>query len=136
MHFAFLDPYNLENLPFSIIEKLAKLPRMDMLIHVSIFDLQRNLRRYLEDGRILDAFMPGWRSAVDVNRNDLAVRTDLLHHWLGLIRGLGTIPADGIELVSATGGQRLYCLVFVSAHQLGRKLWNDIRNVNVQNRLL
>jgi three-Cys-motif partner protein len=45
LHFAFLDPYNLENLPFSIIRRLAKLPRMDMLIHVSIFDLQRNLRR-------------------------------------------------------------------------------------------
>jgi three-Cys-motif partner protein len=54
LHFAFLDPYNLENLPFSIISRLAKLPRMDMLIHVSIFDLQRNLRRYLKDGRVLD----------------------------------------------------------------------------------
>jgi len=136
LHFAFLDPYNLENLPFSIIEKLAKLPRMDMLIHVSIFDLQRNLRRYLNDGRILDAFMPGWRTAVDVNGNDQAVRTQLLHHWLSLIKSLGTTPADGIELVSATGGQRLYWLVFVSAHQLGRRLWNDIRNVNVQGRLL
>jgi three-Cys-motif partner protein len=136
LHFAFLDPYNLENLPFSIIRKLAKLPRMDMLIHVSVFDLQRNLRRYLQDGRVLDAFMPGWPAAVDVNRSDLAVRTDLLHHWLGLIRNLGTTPADGIELVSATRGQRLYWLVFVSAHQLGRKLWDDIRNVNVQDRLL
>jgi three-Cys-motif partner protein len=136
LHFAFLDPYNLENLPFSIIAKLAKLQRMDMLIHVSIFDLQRNLRRYLDDGRILDAFMPGWRSSIDANRNDQAVRTELLHYWLGLIRGLGTTPADGIELVSATRGQRLYWLVFVSAHQFGRKLWNDIRNVNVQNRLL
>jgi three-Cys-motif partner protein len=136
LHFAFLDPYNLENLPFSIIAKLAKLQRMDMLIHVSIFDLQRNLRRYLEDGRILDAFMPGWRSSIDTNRNDQAVRTELLHYWLGLIRGLGTTPADGIELVSATRGQRLYWLVFVSAHQFGRKLWNDIRNVNVQDRLL
>jgi three-Cys-motif partner protein len=136
LHFAFLDPYNLENLPFSIIAKLAKLQRMDMLIHVSIFDLQRNLRRYLEDGRILDAFMPGWRSSIDTNRNDQAVRTELLHYWLGLIRGLGTTPADGIELVSATRGRRLYWLVFVSAHQFGRKLWNDIRNVNVQDRLL
>jgi three-Cys-motif partner protein len=135
LHFAFLDPYNLESLPFSIIQKLAKLPRMDMLIHVSIFDLQRNLRRYLADGRILDSFMPGWRGAIDVNRNDKAVRTDLLHHWLGLIKGLGTTPADGIELVSATGGQRLYWLVFVSAHQLGRKLWSDISNVNDQGRL-
>jgi three-Cys-motif partner protein len=136
LHFAFLDPYNLESLPFSIIEKLAKLSRMDMLIHVSIFDLQRNLRRYLSEGRILDSFMPGWRDAVDVNRGDQAVRTALLRHWLGLIKGLGTTPADGIELVSATGGQRLYWLVFVSAHPLGRKLWNDISNVNDQGRLL
>jgi three-Cys-motif partner protein len=135
LHFAFLDPYNLENLPFSIIERLAKLPRMDMLIHVSVFDLQRNLRRYLDDGRVLDTFMPGWRGAIDPNRVDQAVRTDLLQHWLGLIRGLGTSPAEGIELVSATGGQRLYWLVFVSAHELGRKLWNDIKNVHVQGRL-
>jgi three-Cys-motif partner protein len=125
LHFAFLDPYNLENLPFSIIARPAKLQRMDMLIHVSIFDLQRNLRRYLDDGRVLDAFMPGWRSSIDTNRNDQAVRTELLHYWLGLIRGLGTTPADGIELVSATRGQRLYWLVFVSAHQFGRKLWNS-----------
>ncbi|TCU66135.1 three-Cys-motif partner protein [Bradyrhizobium sp. R2.2-H] len=136
LHFAFLDPYNLENLPFSIIEKLAKLPRMDMLIHVSIFDLQRNLRRYLEDGRVLDVFMPGWRSAIDMNRTDQSVRTDLLHYWLSLIQGLGTSPAEGIELVSATKGQRLYWLVFVSSHELGRRLWDDIRNVHVQGRLL
>ena len=136
LHFAFLDPYNLENLPFSVIERLAKLPRMDMLIHVSIFDLQRNLRRYLEDGRVLDAFMPGWQRKIDIKRNDQIVRAALLHHWLDLIRGLGTSPADGIELVSATRGQRLYWLVFVSAHELGRKLWNDIRNVHVQGRLL
>lgn len=135
LHFAFLDPYNLDNLPFSIIQRLARLPRMDMLIHVSIFDLQRNLRRYLKDRKVLDAFMPGWHEAIEINRNDLAIRTDLLHHWLGLIRGLGTSPAEGIELVSATGGQRLYWLVFVSAHELGRRLWNDISNVNVQGRL-
>jgi three-Cys-motif partner protein len=136
LHFAFLDPYNLENLPFSIIQRLAKFPRMDMLIHVSIFDLQRNLRRYLDDGRVLDAFMPGWRGSVDINRNDQAVRAALLHHWLGLIRGLGKSPAEGIELVSATRGQRLYWLVFISGHQLGLKLWNDIRNVNDQGRLV
>jgi three-Cys-motif partner protein len=124
LHFAFLDPFNLENLPFSVIEKLSKFQRMDMLIHVSIFDLQRNLRAYIEDGRVLNAFMPGWRDAVDVDRSDHAVRTDLLQHWLGLIRNLGT-----------TRGQRLYWLVFVSAHELGRRLWNDIRNVHVQGRL-
>jgi three-Cys-motif partner protein len=136
LHFSFLDPYNLENLPFSIIRKLASLPRMDMLIHVSVFDLQRNLRRYLADGKVLDSFMPGWRDTVNVNQGDQGLRTDLLKYWLSEIIKLGKSPAKGIELVSATGGQRLYWLVFVSAHELGLKLWEDIRNVSVQTRLL
>jgi len=135
LHFAFLDPYNLENLPFSIIERLTKLQRMDMLIHVSVFDLQRNLRRYLDDGHTLNAFMPGWHSRVDVRRKDEYVRKELLHYWLGLIRSLGTSPAEGIELVSATRGQRLYWLVFVSANELGRRLWGDISNIHLQGRL-
>jgi three-Cys-motif partner protein len=42
LHFAFLDPYNLENMSFDIIKKLSKL-KVDMLIHVSVHDLQRNL---------------------------------------------------------------------------------------------
>jgi len=135
LHFAFLDPYNLQSLPFSIIEKLARLPKMDLLIHVSIFDLQRNLRRYLDDGRVLDRFMPGWQETVDTKTtNQQAIRAALLGHWRGLIRNLGTSTAEAIELVSAPKGQRLYWLVFVSAHELGLRLWNDICNVNVQKR--
>ena len=134
LHFAFLDPYNLQSLPFSIIERLARLPKMDMLIHVSVYDLQRNLRRYLEEnGRVLDAFMPGWRESVDVNTIDQqAIRAGLLDHWRSLIRKLGTSTAEGIELVSGPGGQRLYWLVFVSRHELGLKLWDDIRNISGQ----
>jgi len=136
LHFAFLDPYNLESLPFSIIRKLAALPKMDMLIHVSVFDLQRNLRRYIDDGRVLDSFMPGWRDSIDVNRPDQqAIRAGLLQHWRGLFRSLGTSTAEAIELVSGTGGQRLYWLVFVSAHELGLRLWGDVSNVNDQKRL-
>ncbi len=136
LHFAFLDPYKLEVLPFAIIRKLATVRKMDMLIHVSVFDLQRNLRRYVADGKVLDSFMPGWRGSVDINRPDHGLRTELLDYWLGEIRKLGTSPAEGIELVSGPRGQRLYWLVFVSAHSLGRKLWGDIRNVNVQARML
>jgi three-Cys-motif partner protein len=134
LHFAFLDPYNLQSLPFSIIEGLARLPKMDMLIHVSLYDLQRNLRRYLEeDGRVLDAFMPGWRDSVDIDTTDQkAIRAGLLHHWRSLILKLDTSTAEGIELVSGPGGQRLYWLVFVSRHELGLKLWDDIRNVSGQ----
>ena len=42
LHFAFLDPYNLDQLPFSIIERLARLRRVDMLIHVSLQDLTQS----------------------------------------------------------------------------------------------
>lgn len=45
LHFAFLDPYNLAELDFSIIKTLSKLKRIDMLIHISAMDLQRNLGR-------------------------------------------------------------------------------------------
>jgi three-Cys-motif partner protein len=42
LHFAFLDPFNLDDLPFSVIETLSQLKRVDLLIHVSAQDLQRN----------------------------------------------------------------------------------------------
>ena len=45
LHFAFLDPYSLGELDFSIIQTLSQLKRIDMLIHLSVMDLQRNLER-------------------------------------------------------------------------------------------
>jgi three-Cys-motif partner protein len=65
LHFAFLDPYNLEYLSFDIIKKLSRFRHMDMLVHVSVQDLQRNLDRYSVEGGVLDRFAPGWRSKVD-----------------------------------------------------------------------
>jgi hypothetical protein len=50
-------------------------------------------------------------------------------------RSLGTSTAKAIELVSGPGGQRLYWLVFVSAHDLGLQLWDDVSDVNEQRRL-
>jgi len=43
LHFALLDPHNLGALSFSIIEQLAKLKYVDILVHVSVSDLQRNV---------------------------------------------------------------------------------------------
>ena len=75
LHFAFLDPYDLKSLPFSVVQRLAKFKHMDMLIHVSAQDLQRNLRRYIKSKRSpLDSFAPAWRDAVDPMSSDLDVR--------------------------------------------------------------
>ncbi|MDO8399345.1 MAG: three-Cys-motif partner protein TcmP [Bradyrhizobium sp.] len=127
LHFAFLDPYNLEGLSFDIIRKLSKL-KVDMLIHVSVQDLQRNLDDYSRPGGVFDTFAPGWSAHVDRNQAINSFRAALMKYWMTEIRKLGTMPAKGVELIVGSKGQRLYWLVFVSAHGLGRKLWEAIRD--------
>jgi len=127
LHFAFLDPYNLEGLSFDIIRKLSKL-KVDLLIHVSVHDLQRNLDDYSRPGDVLDTFAPGWSNHVDPNQSINSFRAALMEYWLAEIRKLGKLPAKGVELVEGSKGQRLYWLVFASEHDIARKFWEAIRD--------
>jgi three-Cys-motif partner protein len=128
LHFAFLDPYNLEYLSFDIIEKLSRFRHMDMLVHVSVQDLQRNLDRYSVQGGVLDRFAPGWRSKVDPNQAIAPFRAALMEYWLDEIRKLGTMPAQGMQLIVGSKNQRLYWLMFVAAHDLAQKFWDAVRD--------
>ncbi len=137
LHFAFLDPYNLEALPFSIIQTLAKFSHVDVLIHVSVHDLQRNLDAYSlsEDGP-LDRFAPGWRNAVSLKQSKSATRAAYVAYWAAEMEKVGFAPAR-YELVSGpTKNQRLYWLVMVSHHKLAQEFWDKIRNVSGQGELL
>jgi three-Cys-motif partner protein len=127
LHFAFLDPYNLEGLSFDIIKKLSKL-KIDLLIHVSVHDLQRNLDDYSRPGDVLDTFAPGWSNHVDPNQSINSFRAALMEYWLAEIGKLGKLPAKGVELVEGSKGQRLYWLVFASEHGIARKFWEAIRD--------
>jgi three-Cys-motif partner protein len=94
LHFAFLDPYNLEYLSFDIIEKLSRFRHMDMLVHVSVQDLQRNLDRYSVQGGVFDKFAPGWRTKVNPNQAIAPFRAALLVRrdskaWHNASRGHG-----------------------------------------------
>jgi three-Cys-motif partner protein len=135
LHLAFLDPFNLAQLPFSIIERMLRVQRMDMIIHFSLQDLQRNLDKHSRVGGTLDIFAPGWRDAVEVNQATVALRAAFVEYWLGTIRSLGTHPATGIPLIVGAKNQRLYWLVFLSSNPLGQKLWNDVQNVSGQGSL-
>jgi hypothetical protein len=99
-----------------------------MLIHVSVHDLQRNLDSYSKPGGVFDTFAPGWGSQVDPNQAINSFRAALMEYWLAEIHRLGTMPAKGVELIVGSRGQRLYWLVFVSAHGLAQKFWNAIRD--------
>lgn len=137
LHFAFLDPYNLNDLPFSVIEAFSGLKRIDMLIHVSAQDLQRNLIAYSMsvDGP-LDRFAPGWRIAVDLKQSQPEIRAAYIEYWISRMTALGLPPARHAELVSGTTkNQRLYWLVFVSRSDFAKSLWDKIRNVSGQGEL-
>ena len=137
LHFAFLDPYNLSDLPFSVIRQLASVKRMDLLIHVSAMDLKRDLHNYIRpDGPgDLEQFAPGWRQNVNTKQRQDLVRQGIFDYWRSLIRGLGTSPNDCIEVVENSRSSDLYWLVFVARHELAHKLWEAIANVTPQARL-
>lgn len=136
LHLAFLDPYNIQALPFSVIQTLAELPRMDLLIHVSTMDLQRNVRAFMVNGK-LENFAPGWRDYVDpAARNDVALLS-VFHHWCNLIRDLGYQDVgELVERVSGVKNQPLYWLVLASKNKLGKEFWAKVSNVSPQQRLL
>ena len=136
LHLAYLDPYNLGTLPFSIIERLASIKRMDMILHVSKQDLQRNLARYFKSADSpLHRFAPGWRSNVDNSSvPNLAMRAAVVSHWLDLVRSLDMAPSRA-ELITGSRGQHLYWLIFASRSDRADGLWTAIRNLGGQREL-
>jgi three-Cys-motif partner protein len=127
LHFAFLDPHNLGTLSFSIIEQLAKLKYVDILVHVSVSDLQRNVDRYSSEmHRQFDAFAPDWRKHVKVDTNQQSLRAGMIAYWSNLVLGLGLPRAQHMELITGEGNQRLYWLVLLSGHELAHTLWEKI----------
>lgn len=130
LHFALLDPYSLESLSFDIIKALAALKHVDMLLHVSAMDLQRNFDAY-SDAEVtpFDRFAPGWRSAVDVRQSQTAARAALLRYWGGLVERLG-FDTPGYELVTGSRSQRLYWLAFISRNPKANEFWDKIRYID------
>lgn len=136
LHFAFLDPYNLETLDFNIINVLSKFKRIDILVHLSKMDLQRNVDQYTSGASSpLDAVMPGWRSTVNLAQSKSAIREQLVGHWLDLIRGLGVWPSAKMQLITAAKGQPLYWLILAAKHDLPQSFWKTASNPGGQGEL-
>jgi len=128
LHFAFLDPFNL-NLPFTIIESFARFKHMDVLIHVSAMDLQRNLPDSVGASECpLDEFAPGWRKAVgDLNPSEIIARGKFLEYWLSRIWAVGFSESNvKWHLVRGPKNQPLYWLVLLAKNKLAMDFWADI----------
>jgi three-Cys-motif partner protein len=139
LHFAFLDPYNLGALDFRILESLGSMKRMDMLIHVSAMDLQRNIAGQLGSSEATDwdNFAPGWRTHVLKEAPQRAQRLAMMEYWRSLVAGLGMHPGrDGeVRLITGSQNQNLYWLLIAARHELAMKFWKIASNPEQQQEL-
>jgi three-Cys-motif partner protein len=130
LHFAFLDPHNLGTLSFDLFQSLAKLKRIDIIVHVSLSDLQRNADRYTSAAHDqFDKFAPGWREHIGTDMNTTRLRAEILKYWSKKVVALGLPQAKHQELIRGEHGQRLYWLIFLAKHSLAHSLWGKISSV-------
>jgi three-Cys-motif partner protein len=127
LHFAFLDPHNLGTLSFDLFERLALLKRIDVIVHVSLSDLQRNADRYTSEAHDeFDRFAPGWREHVGTDKSQASLRAGIIDYWTRKVETLGLPRANHCELITGDQRQRLYWLIFMSKHSLAHSLWSKI----------
>ena len=124
LHFAFIDPFSLGTLDFRIIQSLAPLKHIDMLIHLSKMDLQRNLGINLaSEESAFDSFAPGWREKINPTRSQQEIRRLVVEYWRNLVSGLGIWPSTDMKLITGKGNQHLYWLLLAAKNDLAHKFW-------------
>lgn len=131
LHLAFLDPYSIGALPFSVIETLGSVKRMDLIIHISENDLQRNVIGKREFKR-LDPFCPGWEGHVDRSAPNHVIKRQILEAWKANLASLGYKVSDNIERVRGDRNQPLYWLVLAARNDLANRFWSAVSNVSPQ----
>ncbi|MES2401868.1 MAG: three-Cys-motif partner protein TcmP [Pseudomonadota bacterium] len=123
---AYIDPYNLEYLSFSILEALAKLPKVDIAVHFSLMDLLRNVEFELDPSRArFDDVAPGWRDALK-GTSKSALPVAFFNYWSELVKSLGFTFSKEMPLVHNNTNHPIYRLVFFARHDLPNKLWDDV----------
>lgn len=133
LHFAFLDPFDLAALNFDIIVALSRLTRIDMLVHISQMDLQRNAVSYAtSEESAFDTFAPGWREKVAVAQAQQALRQQVFQYWRDKVVDLGVWPSTDMRLLTGGKNQPLYWLLMAAKHPLPHKFWSTASNVEGQ----
>ncbi len=133
LNFAFLDPFDLAALDFGIIVALSKLKRIDMLVHVSQMDLQRNVVSYATASTSpFDTFAPGWREKVSIDRSQQDLRHQIFQFWREKVESLGVWPSTNMRLLTGGKNQRLYWLLLAAKHELAHTFWTTASNVEGQ----
>jgi three-Cys-motif partner protein len=124
---AYIDPYNLSYLSFSILQALASL-RADLAINFSDMDLKRNVNLESDPKRArFDDTAPGWREHQEkfgTSRSNMQL--DFFRYWFGLVSRLGFEHSKEMPLVTNDNGSSLYRMVFFTHHALPKRIWDDV----------
>lgn len=125
---AYIDPYNLELLTFSIIEQLASVSKIDLAVNFSTMDLQRNVELEFDPRRArFDGTAPGWRDSASIkSSNRENVKLAFFNYWCDLVRKLGFNHSREMPLVRNDHGHPIYRMVFFARHDLPTRIWNDV----------
>ncbi len=136
LHLAFIDPYNLHNLDFSIIQGLSAFKRMDLIIHLSASDLRRNLWAHQKNGQAFDSFAPGWRNDVNVNASRREVLESIVAYWRNQVSNLGKWPSTRQKAITNSRNSTLYWLLLASSNEMAHKFWETAINPQNQAEML
>jgi three-Cys-motif partner protein len=137
LHFAFIDPFSLGAMDFQIFKALARRKRMDIMVHLSKMDLQRNLDLNLNTAAsAFDAFAPGWREVIDVEQAQQGIRNEVIVYWRDLVSRIGIDASTEMRLLKGARNQHLYWLLIVASHRLAHAFWKTASNPEKQGSLL
>jgi three-Cys-motif partner protein len=125
---AYIDPYNLEFLEYSIFQELAKLEHVDLAVNFCTMDLQRNADLEFDPERArFDGTAPGWRQQADVRgASKKNLKLLFFNYWCALIRNLGFSHSKEMPLIRNDQGNAIYRMVFFARHNLPTRIWGDV----------
>ena len=130
---AFIDPFNL--MAFSILEKLATLSRIDVVMHISVQDLNRNVFRYVkEKSPILEAFAPGANDSIKPTTKQ-EVFQNVSQYWRNLVESTGLRIGERFKTIRGPKNAPLYWLAIAAMNPLADKIWSSIVKADTQRSL-
>lgn len=124
LNFALVDPFSLDQLRFDTIARLARVQRMDLLIHLPTMDMKRNFGRGTETRLTKALGTDEWKKHASGPSGIARWAVEALRTKLTEFGYTGTeVPSP---MVTNTKNGGLYHLVFASKHDLGDKIWKSI----------
>ena len=128
-----IDPYNLEGLRYDIVDRFAKLKHVDLIVHFSTMDIERNITRYFEVADSpLDLVAPGWRAKINPMMSSEAKLRAVFDHWKDVIGRKGFKVESDPQAILNSKNRWIYWLALASRHPLAANFWTKIGKLGPQ----